>query len=207
MFDVFKINRKFKLKGNRSLLRTDSEMMLVNRNEADNAFKLYKKQYIDTLLKSKGFLKYKSNAYVRRNQVDVLEYIDLQKEIHGSRTFTVNYALTALYIPHEFFDWDYCERMGELICKKDVWWDFANDKIAKTSFENVARAIEVFVIPWFDSHSNNDAIKKMLSDGKVRGLKQAWLEAIDSHHSPEIIEENVRIFGLPKMLGKESAII
>lgn len=99
MFSIFTKNSKFKLRGNRSFLRMDYEISSIDMNEADSAFKLYKKKFIDSLLKSKGFLKYKTNAYVRRNQVDVLEYIDLQKEKNGSRTFTVNYGLTALYIP------------------------------------------------------------------------------------------------------------
>lgn len=79
-------------------------MKSIDKVEADKAFKLYKKEYIDTLLKSKGFIKYSTNAYVRRNQVDVLEFIELQKETHGSKTFTVNYAMTPLYVPHNLFN-------------------------------------------------------------------------------------------------------
>lgn len=100
---------KFKLNGSRSFLRTDYEMSSVDKGEADRVFKSCKKQYLDPLLKAKGFLKYKTNAYVRRNQVDVLELIELQKE-----------------------------RNGILACGKDVWWDYANDSIARNSFENVA---------------------------------------------------------------------
>ena len=55
MLSVF---RKFKLKGNRPFLRTDEEMKSIDKVEADKAFKLYKKEHIDTLLKSKGFIKY-----------------------------------------------------------------------------------------------------------------------------------------------------
>lgn len=99
MFSIYRNSKNFEIRGNRSFLRTEDEMQSIDKEEADRAFKLNKKQYIDTLLKSKDFLKYKTNAYVRRNQVDVLEYIDLQKEKNGSRTFTVNYGLTALYIP------------------------------------------------------------------------------------------------------------
>lgn len=205
MFNNYSKDRNFKLTGNRSFLRTDYEISSIDKNEADGAFKLYKKQYIDTLLKSKGFLKYKTNAYVRRNQVDVLEYIDLQKESNGSRTFTVNYGLTALYIPHQFFNWDIKERIGMLICQKDIWWDFSNDDIAKVSFENVAKAIEEFVIPWFDAHSNDDSLKNMLLDElEEYGWKtsiQAWLEMIDHRSNlSETIEENIKIFGLPKSL-------
>ena len=206
MFSIFSNNRKFELKGNRSFLRSDDEMQSIDKEEADNAFKLYKKQYLDTLLKSKGFLKYKTNAYVRRNQVDVLEYIDLQKEKNGSRTFTVNYGLTALYTPHQFLNWDINERIGILICNKDIWWDFVNDDIAKASFENVAKAIEEFVIPWFDARSDDGSIKKMLLDDREDYgwslYKQAWLEAIDHRYDfSETIEENIKLFRLPKSLS------
>ena len=207
MFSIFMKNRKFELRGNRSFLRMDYERQSIDKDkdEADHAFKLYKKQYLDTLLKSRGFLKYKTNAYVRRNQIDVLEYIDLQKEKNGSRTFTINYGLTALYIPHGFINWDINERIGILICNKDIWWDFSNDTIAKVSFENVAKAIEEFVIPWFDAHSNDDSIKKMLLDEREKYgwsiYKQAWLEAIDHRCDlSETIEENIKLFGLPKSL-------
>ena len=206
MFSIFMENRKFKLRGHRSFLRMVDEICSIDKNEADSAFKLYKKQYIDTLLKSRGFQKYKTNAYVRRNQIDVLEYIDLQKEKNGSRTFTVNYGLTALYIPRKFFNWDYNQRLGMLICKKDIWWDFANDTIAKVSFENVAKAIEEFVIPWFDARSNDDSIIMMLLDesedyGWNRSSKQAWLELINHRcNLSEMIEKNIKIFGLPKSL-------
>jgi hypothetical protein len=198
-------NTEFLLSGNRSFLRTDYEIGSINKDEADSAFKLYKRQYIDTLLKSKGFHKYKTNAYVRRNQVDVLEYVDLQKEKNGLRTFTVNYGLTALYIPHGFINWDKYERIGMLICQKDIWWDFANEDIAKASFENVAKAIEEFVIPWFDARSNDDSIKKMLLDEREEYgwsiYKQAWLEAIDHRcNLSETIEENIKLFRLPKSL-------
>jgi len=199
-------NRIFKLRGNRSFLRTDYEISSIDKNEADRAFKLYKKEYIDTLLKSRGFLKYKANAYVRRNQIDVLEYIDLQKERNGSRTFTVNYGLAALYISRKFKYWDYNERVGMLICKKDIWWDFADNTKAKASFENVEKAIEEFVIPWFDARSSDDSIKKILLDksedyGWNRSSKQAWLEVIDNRCNLfETIEENIELFGLPKSL-------
>ena len=206
MFSILRNNRKFELRGNRSFLRTDDEIQSLDKDEADHAFKLYKKQYLDTLLKSNGFLKYKTNAYVRRNQVDVLEYIDLQKEKNGSRTFTVNYGLTPLYIPHGFINCDINERIGILICNKDIWWDFANDDIAKASFENVAKAIEEFVIPWFDALSNDDSIKKMLLDKREdygwSSYKQAWLEAIDHRcNLSETIEENIKLFRLPKSLS------
>ena len=153
---------KFKLKGNRSFLRTDYEISAIDKSEADRAFKSCKKQYLDPLLKAKGFLQYKTNAFVRRDQIDVLELIELQKERNGSRTFTVNYALTPLYLQYAFSTFCFSERIGILVCGEDVWWDYADESIARVIFENVAKAIEEYVLPWFDACSNDDSIKKLL---------------------------------------------
>lgn len=68
---------KFKLKGNRTHIRSEKEMLLVDKQVADEAFKKYKKDILDSYLISKGFIKYKSNSYVRKNKIDVLEYVDL----------------------------------------------------------------------------------------------------------------------------------
>lgn len=84
---------KFKLQGNVSgAIRSDEDMKKIDKNLADSAYKQQKKK-LDIFMKERGFVKYKTNAYIRRNEINVLEYIDLQKEQHGSKTFTVNYAL------------------------------------------------------------------------------------------------------------------
>jgi len=49
---------KFILKGTRPFLRTDYEISSLYKDESDRAFKMYKKQYLDPLLKAKGFLQY-----------------------------------------------------------------------------------------------------------------------------------------------------
>ena len=210
LFGKSKSNEKFELKGYLSTTRTVNEWKSINRNEANCSFKLYKKQYIDPFLKSNGFYKYKTNAYIRRNKVDILEFIEFQKERYGYSTFTVNYALVPLYIHYDFPNFNARERIGILICDKDIWWDYANEKIAKISFENVAKAIKMFVIPWFKSHSNDEAIKNMLlaEQDKRRKIgwnlsldQQVWLEMIDHHNDcSKTIEENVKLFGLPKSL-------
>ena len=210
IFEKSQAKEKFELKGNRSSLRMDNEMCSINKNEADNSFKLYKKQYIDTLLKSNGFYKYKTNAYIRRNKVDILEFIEFQKGRYGSRTFTVNCALTPLYIHYNFPDFISMERIGTLICNKDTWWDYANEKIAKVSFENVAKAIKEFVLPWFEVHSSDEAIKNMLLEEQDKRHKigwdlsvdqKTWLELVDHHNDcNQTIEDNIKLFGLPKSL-------
>lgn len=196
---------KFKLKGSRSFLRSGNEMSSIDKSEADRVFKSCKKQYLDPLLKAKGFLKYKTNAYVRRNQVDVLELIELQKERNGSRTFTVNYALTPIYLQYAFASFCISERIGILACGKDVWWDYANERIARVSFENVAKAIEEYVLPWFDACSNDDSIKKLLlakqeeQEGRLSVNERAWLESLDNHEDcSKTIERNIELFRLPK---------
>ena len=191
----------FKLKGVRSFLRTDSEMCIIDRAEADSAFKSCRKQFLDLLLKSKGFAKYKTNGYVRRNQADVLEFIELQREKNGSSTFTVNYALTPLYVHFDFPLFCFSDRIGMLICEEDVWWDYADNGIASVSFENVAEAIEEFVLPWFEAHSNDDSIKKMLLSiqGPFSIYKQAWLASLENPGDRAgAIKENIKLFGLPK---------
>lgn len=180
-------------------------MSSIDKGEADRAFKSCKKQYLDPLLKAKGFLQYKSNAYVRRNQVDVLELIEPQKEKNGSGSFTVNYALTPLYLQYAFPAFWYSERMGILVCGKDVWWDYADDSIARVSFENVAKAIEEYVLPWFDANSNNNSIKKLLlakqeeQNGRLSVYEQAWLEYLENPgECSKTIEKNIELFRLPK---------
>jgi len=140
---------KFKLRGNVSgAIRSDEEMQSIDKEVADNLFKNQKKK-LDIFLQQNGFLKYKTNSYIRRNNANVLEYIDLQKEKYGSKTFTVNYALIALYVPHSFLSFDLGDRLGNLICDRDVWWDYSNAEIAEVSFQNVIDAIDVFLLPWF----------------------------------------------------------
>ena len=201
---------KFKLKGNRTHIRSEKEMLLVDKQVADEAFKKYKKDILDSYLISKGFIKYKSNSYVRKNKIDVLEYVDLQKERYGSKTFTVNYAIMPLYVPHDYLVTGFGSRLGKLICDKDIWWDYANDSIAQVSFQNVADAMERFVVPWFDKYASEDALmKKLMEDKKKReqtGLgipykNEEWFNALEERgNRTEIILENIEKLKLPKKM-------
>ena len=72
------MNRGFKLQGIVSgAIRTDNEMRLIDKELAEKAFKTQKKR-LESFLKEKGFVKYKTNSYIRKNEIDVLEYFDLQ---------------------------------------------------------------------------------------------------------------------------------
>ncbi len=198
---------KFKLEGNIFYIRTEEEMKHVDKAAADSAFKAQKKE-LDAFMKERGFVKYKTNSYVRKNPVDVLEYIDLQKERYGSKTFTVNFSLTPLYVPHSFFSWDFSERLGQLLADSDIWWDFADDKAAKISFQNIMKAIDEVLLPWFEGHSTDTAIKEELLKwkeiyesygGRLSNIQQAWLELVDNHKNcNETVKKNIQDWKLPK---------
>lgn len=136
------MNRGFKLQGIVSgAIRTDNEMRLIDKELAEKAFKTQKKR-LEFFLKEQGFVKYRTNSFIRKNEIDVLEYIDLQKEHNGSKTVTANYALIPLYVPHEFLSFDLGDRLGILISGRDVWWDYSDDIVASVSFDNIIQAIE-----------------------------------------------------------------
>ncbi len=200
----------FKLQGNVPVhIRSETEMESIDKEAADGYFKDQKKK-LDLFLKQKGFEKYKTNAYARRNEIDVLEYINLQKEQYGSKTFTVNYALIPLYVPHSFLSYDLGGRLGELISDRDIWWDYSDEQIAEASFINIMDAIEAFLLPWFKERENNETLKKELLKeeqkrksygGRLSDIQSAWLNVIDSKEDHfEIISSNTAVFRLPKKL-------
>lgn len=198
--------RKFILQGNSvSGIRTDKQMLSVDKTAADLAFKKYNKDILWKYLKENGFYKWKTNSYVRRNNIDLLEYIDLQKEKYGSKTFTVNYALMPLYIPTEYVVIGFGDRLGKLIAGKDVWWDFADDDVARKSFQNITDAIQQFVLPWFQHFNNENLFKKQLKKDTRKSFcgydSKMWLEAVDLRSDRKyVIAENVQRLKLPQKL-------
>ena len=196
----------FKLEGTvPGAIRSDADMTTVNREVAETAFKKQKRN-LTLFLKNRGFKKYRTNAYIRRNAVDVLEYLNLQKEQYGSKTLTVNYALIPLYVPHDFLSFDLGDRLGMLICGRDVWWDFANDRVAEISFRNIMKAVDEILLPWFLKHASGEAIKTELHKlkneaasygGGLSDNQRNWLECLDrSSFDPEIIRRNLEVFGI-----------
>lgn len=194
----------FKLIGNGEIFRSDEEMLLVDKETADNAFKRYKKDILDSTLAQYGFLKWKTNAYVRLNDIGLLEYINLQKERYGSKTFCVNFAIMPLYCPADYMLMGLGDRLGNYISGKDFWWDYANEICAKESFQNVADAIEIYLLPWFEQFNKEKKYKKRLKKDKLKKFtgypNQTWLEALDSPNKELAIQENICKLKLPKKL-------
>lgn len=187
-------------------MRLEEELLCVNKAAADMAFKKCSKEILKSYLSEQGFYQWKTNSFVRRNGIDLLEYVDLQKEAHGSKTFTVNYALMPLYVPEENMVIGLGDRLGKLIAGKDVWWDYADENVARISFLNIVDAIRQFLLPWFHYMNDEGAYKKRLQKDIRKSIggydSKNWLEAAKSCQDREaVIEEMIRRLKLPKNLG------
>lgn len=202
--DIFK---EFVFKGTRNTaIRSDEKMKNIDKTIADKAFKMQKKR-LDAFMLANGFVKHKGTSYVRRNDIDVLEYVNLQKEAYGSKTFTVNYALIPLYVPHDFLSFDLGGRLAMLIIDRDIWWDFADEKVAEISFSNVMDAISEYLFPWFQKNSNkNNLMTALLEEkkrsemhgGRLSNIQQKWLDILtEPVYDAGVIEDNICVFKLP----------
>lgn len=201
IFKMKQAKKEFCFVGNRQHIRTEEELLLINKEEADMAFKKCKKEIIDGLLLSKGFCKYKANSYVRLNNIGLLEYIDLQKERYGSKTFCVNFSAMPLYCESKYIVISLGHRLGIYISGKDMWWDYASENIAKDSFTNVSVAIEKYILPWFEQISNEDGYRKALLNIHNKKLAKEWLDAMENIEDKEtLIRQNVEELKLPKKM-------
>ncbi len=199
------MKNSFKFVGSGNVFRPEQEMALIDKEAADRAFKKYKKEILDEFLIKQGFLKWKTGAYVRLNQIGLLEYMDLQKERYGSKTFCVNFAIMPLYCPMDYIVMGLGHRLGGLISGKDFWWDFANDSCAKESFQNIVEAITIYLLPWFEQFHVEENYRKRLADDESKKFigypNQDWREALDHPDKASVIQENIDRLKLPKKLG------
>ena len=94
-------------------------------------------------------------------------------------------------------------RLGTYISRKDVWWDYASEKIAKDSFSNVSIAIEEYVLPWFEQVSTVDGYRIMLRNLHNKKLAQEWLDAMENVKDKEtLIQQSIVELKLPKKIHK-----
>lgn len=195
--------KEFCFIGSRNPIRTEEEMSLINKEEAELFYKQYKKEIIDRLLLNRGFCKYKTNAYVRLNSIGLLEYIDLQKERYGSKTFCVNFAAMPLYCERKYIVISLGHRLGTYISGKDVWWDYASENVAKDSFLNVLTAIEKFVLPWFEHISTEDGYRAELLSFHNKKIAKEWLDALENMKDKEaLIQQSIMVLKLPKKIQR-----
>ncbi len=129
------------------------------------------------LFERKCFFKYKTNVYIRLSKNDLLEYINIQKEAYGSRTFTLNIAVIPFYVPHDYVTLGFGNRLECFVKNRDFWWDYKNETIAKESFENVIAALEQYVMPWFHKYEDENVFLDTLIHD-MYGFKFYYLEWI-----------------------------
>lgn len=157
---------KLELFGSGAAIRSNEEMKYVNKTEADAAFQINQRENLRPFLAEYGFLPWKRNAFVRLNKEGILEYIDLQKEHYGSKTFTVNLAVMPLYVPSEgYMTLNFGERLGWLVSGKDFWWDYKDERMAKASFDNVKEVLQEKGISWLEEIAGPQYLK-LLYDKK-----------------------------------------
>ncbi len=157
--------------------RALDELDKINIQEADEAFKKCKKELLDVFMKDNNFIKYKTNAYIRLNNIGLIEYINLQKEAHGSRTFTLNVCVLPIYVPHDIFTIGFGDRIGILINGKDFWWDYKDLITSEKSFENIIQALELVIFPWFEQYNSEDKYQNDLFNevGTIGNSRIKWI--------------------------------
>lgn len=199
------MSKQFEFVGDGKHIRTESELLLIDKEAAKKAFEKYNNQILNPFMKENHFVKYKSKAYVRINPIGLLEYVDLQKESYGSQTFCINFAVMPLYYQTDYLCIGLGERLGKYISgDRDFWWDYADESAAQMSFENVKEAIQQYLFPWFESLSDEDEyLKKLIKDSRKKYIEYPcveWKKAIDSSEKTEVIMENCEKLKLPKKL-------
>ena len=205
MRKLFRKGDAFRLVGERSR-RTEAERETLDKAGADAAFRAGQRRLYEDVLRPAGFLRWKGGAFARRSPEDWLAVIELQKERHGSKTFTVNCMAVLLFLPGAEPDMTFAERLGVLAVGRDVWWDFA-PAAAEGSFRNVGEALRRFGLPWFERLRGDGARKALLREGD-RPWAKAWLAALDARGRDipaerETVRENCRRLKLPKGLLRE----
>lgn len=196
---LFRKKESFALEGVRDYLRFDDELATIDKKAADAAFVACYQEIAVPFMKSRGFVRWPQWGFARLNSLDVLEYVRLQKERSGSKTFTVNVGVMPLYVSQHNRSIEFRMRLGELVRGRDAWWDYADETIARVSFSNVTRAIERYAFPWFETYRDEAAIKAQLTR-KVAGNAE-WLRVIDNHRDAlQIMQDNVAELRLPKSL-------
>lgn len=195
--------------GMRPCFRMGDECAVLDKKAADAAFRRCKRERLDPFLKAQGFHKYKTNAYVRRSGIDLLEYIDLQKEHYGSKTFTVNLAVmplyTSAYEPRGVVAFYVSHRLGELICRKDLWWDFADKRVCAASMENVCAALAQYGLSWFHKMADERYVRVLLMKRKLAGrlsvYDEEWLAVLGERRSRgALVQQRMEELGLPRAL-------
>lgn len=199
------VDRPFVPQGVRPYLRTDDALQALDKKLADQAYKQARREKLDPVLRSHGFKRYKTQDYIRQSRLGILELISLHREAYGSRTFTVDVALIPLWLAQDgILRMGFGDRITKLLgADEQLWWDYADLEIASISFQNVAEAIEVGALPWFNAFGDEATLRDHLlavQDQPFLGYDAiAWLEGLENRAARHtIIHQNIDELKLPE---------
>ena len=122
---------------------------------SSDGYKIIKKE-IGSLLRIYGFLPYKTAAYYRVTDGDILQFIRLQKgERWLAGAMTINVVIQGVFAPGCSFDiLQPGGRIGSLLNPpKDVWWQCDSQSSTASSVDAIKQVVVEKLIPFFYSRS------------------------------------------------------
>ena len=205
---VLKNGKEFKFAGRKVPLERGKP---IDKEEANNAFKKYKREILDVFFAENGFYKYKTTSYVRLNEAGLLQTVNLQKSQWDQGLFYVNYRVIPLYLPMEYLEMGKDYRLGNYAqggegVNQD--WHYDNDEAARITFEDICDSGKTCLLPWFDEFCDGENFREMLlrdKDKKWPGYQNGrWLNALERSEEERkaVILENIEKFKLPKKLTR-----
>ncbi len=180
----------------------------ADKQEANDAFKKYKKEILDVFFAENGFFKYKTTAYVRLSKSGLLQNVNLQKSQFDYYLFYVNYAVLPLYLPMNYLEDGLDHRLCNHVRSYAGDWYYQNYEVAKITFEDLREAVKICLLPWFEKSCDGENFRQMLmedKDNKWPGYpNERWRKALERSEEERraVILENIEKFKLPKKLTK-----
>ena len=174
----------------------------IDKEEANSAFKKYKKEILDVFFAENGFYKHKTTAYVRLSEVGVLQNVNLQKSQFDGGLFYVNYEVVPLYRPVK--GRGFMTGLDSRLDKYDQDWRYDDYEIAQITFEDLREALQTCMLPWFDEFCDEENYREMLLKDQGKNWCRGWLEALERSEEERkaTMLENIEKFKLPKKLAQ-----
>ena len=133
----------------------------ANKEERMAALKIYKQcfqEYITEPFKAYGFNKVKGTTVpglARVTDNGLIQSIFGQRNRYGETMFTIGIGAMLTCSEHEDFLIEVGHRIGYFTSqKKDLWWDYENETIARKNFEEVQKILFQDVLPWLEKLTN-----------------------------------------------------
>ncbi|WNF22686.1 DUF4304 domain-containing protein [Mesobacillus jeotgali] len=130
----------------------------------DSYFKKSLTKWIVKPLREYDFFRYKTAFVGRVTNDSIFQFINLQKDAYGGKTFTVNVGVRPLFIPHDYLSLQPGQRIGYFKYGADKWWSFKTEDRADHSFIEVNHIINDYVLEWFEQTSETNGLINLYTD-------------------------------------------